>query len=92
MEPFPTPVAFLSLKVVPDGNIVENIQIYTCQVAAVFLSSPHFAFQVEKRDLISGDVRDTGDWGRRNWDDDLRLREATRWVSGSLRSERTTAS
>jgi hypothetical protein len=43
------------------GNIMENIQIYTCQVAAVFPSSPHFALQVKKRDLVSGDVRDTGD-------------------------------
>jgi hypothetical protein len=47
---------------VPDVAILWRISqytTYTCQVAAVFPSSPDF--QIKERDRVSGDFRDTGD-------------------------------
>jgi len=55
------------------GNLVKNIEVDACQVAAVFPNSPDSVFQVKERNLVGGDVRDSSDLGAK----ELGLRSST---------------
>ena len=52
---------------------MKVVEAYTGEVAAVLPVGADLALQVKKRDFVGGD----GDtWGRRNWEEDRRVRGA----------------